>query len=969
MEKEEAESEKYKELIERMNDAVFLYDLHGNILTVNKKASSRLGYSKEELFTMSIEDIHTPEYSEEIMRTIQEIEEDDHLLFESVHITKDREEIPVESSLSRITYRGEPVILSVVRDISKRKRTEETMWNVIAPMISQIGSDEVFQQIVDNARGVSNSKFVILSLYNRKKGTIRVKSISGVGSSLIKRVSDLLGVGDLFELEFQVEGKLGFENFSQQIENQPVFFEGFHEYSFGVFGERTCKLVEKIIGVEDIIGVPLFNSDNELVGFLAYFFPKEKGDRNYTSLMTFGELASQAIEKSRKIGQLVETREKLKKSKEKYRILDEQSHDGVYIYYQNKLESVNEKACEITGYSEEELYEMNVWDLLHIEDRGRVKRIRKKRLNEDKEAPNTYEARILTKENEVKHLEFAVTQIKYKGKTATLGAARDITKRKEAEKRFQHLFQNLGDAVCVVSLGEEHYGEILEVNETAVEQTGWSKEELRGMDTHDWLVEEPQEMSTEEVGQRLENGETLSLTTKRRRKDGSTYWVEETVVPINYKGRKAVLTVYRDVTDRIKAERKREKARQKLEALHTWAQRLNQADTMNDIFNHTFEAMEETLGFKQATIEMKKDDHLQTVKARSFEAISPKQLPLDGKNIVVKTARTGKTQIVEDVRTFPEYQPRFPQTQSELATPIISQREGKVLGVLNVESEEKRSFNQQDQRLLETLASHVAVAIKELREKQRRVSLQRLDELRNQFLAMASHEINTPLTPIKTNIEMLQKEYFGDLTEEQQQHITQTLSSVNRLVRLVNDFRRTSKLQTVHLTLEKEKQQFAHTIEKALKQYKHAFTEEEITLIKQIEQPLTAVYDEDRMIQVLCNLIENAFDYTDDKIWVHGRDHDDQIYVSVRDNGLGIPASEQAKIFKPFYRVEDEARSREDRRFGGSGLGLHICKRIVEAHDGEIQVDSSPGEGSTFTVILPRYAKNEKVEKRNGHAD
>ncbi|NIQ05224.1 MAG: ATP-binding protein [Candidatus Korarchaeota archaeon] len=143
-------------------------------------------------------------------------------------------------------------------------------------------------------------------------------------------------------------------------------------------------------------------------------------------------------------------------------------------------------------------------------------------------------------------------------------------------------------------------------------------------------------------------------------------------------------------------------------------------------------------------------------------------------------------------------------------------------------------------------------------------------------------------------------------------------------------------------------------MKKALKQYKYTSDVEEITIIKKIEQPLTAVYDEDRMIQVFHNLIDNALDYTKDTIWIQGRAHDEHIEISVRDNGPGIPEDEQDKIFQPFYRVEEEARSRVDRRFGGTGLGLNICRQIVEAHGGEIHVDSTLGEGSTFTVTLPK---------------
>ncbi|NIQ07619.1 MAG: HAMP domain-containing histidine kinase [Candidatus Korarchaeota archaeon] len=177
---------------------------------------------------------------------------------------------------------------------------------------------------------------------------------------------------------------------------------------------------------------------------------------------------------------------------------------------------------------------------------------------------------------------------------------------------------------------------------------------------------------------------------------------------------------------------------------------------------------------------------------------------------------------------------------------------------------------------------------------------------------------------------------------------------MNRLNRLVNDFQQISKLRTKQITVDMQEHQLAHTIEKALVKFSNATKEEDLMVIKHIEQPLTAVYDEDRIVQVLRNLVENAIDYTEDTIWIHGTAHEERIQVSVRDDGPGIPEEEQAKIFLPFYRVHDEARSRDTRRFGGTGLGLNICKQIVQAHGGEIHVDSNLGEGSTFTVVLPK---------------
>lgn len=143
----------------------------------------------------------------------------------------------------------------------------------------------------------------------------------------------------------------------------------------------------------------------------------------------------------------------------------------------------------------------------------------------------------------------------------------DLTKRKEAEdkmqeriKRDERLFENLGDAVFVVRVGDEDHGEILKVNSTAVEQTGWEEDELLGRDIHEAIVKDPEKLSAKNVGKKLENDESVSVTLKRERKDGSTYWAEEIIVPFNFEGNKAALVVSRDITERRETKQRLEMA-------------------------------------------------------------------------------------------------------------------------------------------------------------------------------------------------------------------------------------------------------------------------------------------------------------------------------------------------------------------------------------------------------------------------
>ncbi len=136
-------------LIDGMNDAVFIHNLEGNFLAVNDEAAERLGYSREELLDLRLQDIDTLEYSEKVKERIQDIEEDETLVFETVHVSEDGEEIPVEISSSLITYQGEPAVFSVARDIAERKETEEKLRESKRQLDAILNDSESFIGVID----------------------------------------------------------------------------------------------------------------------------------------------------------------------------------------------------------------------------------------------------------------------------------------------------------------------------------------------------------------------------------------------------------------------------------------------------------------------------------------------------------------------------------------------------------------------------------------------------------------------------------------------------------------------------------------------------------------------------------------------------------------------------------------------------------------------------------------------------
>ncbi|NIQ04774.1 MAG: GAF domain-containing protein, partial [Candidatus Korarchaeota archaeon] len=315
---------------------------------------------------------------------------------------------------------------------------------------------------------------------------------------------------------------------------------------------------------------------------------------------------------------------------------------------------------------------------------------------------------------------------------------------------------------------------------------------------------------------------------------------------------------------------------------------------------HTLDALEHTLGFEFTAFGLVKRNSIKIEAYRGYHPFPEdlQEVPLDGSGITVKAVNTGDIICVKDVRKHQEYLPASLAIRSELAVPIKTKK--RVVGVLNVEMEEVNGFDRADVRLLETLASHVAVALKRVEKGGKFVSLHELDELRDNFLAMAAHEINTPLTVIKSKAELLLKNSDLVLTAEQKEEIHRLLESVDRLARIVEDFRRISKFRGNTIQVEKKEHLLADTVEKALATFKDTLLEEGIHIIKAIQKPLWVRYDEDLLLQVIQNLLENAIDYAEEEVWIREWEEEGKAWLSIRDDGPGIPEEEQERIFDPF---------------------------------------------------------------------
>ena len=228
--------------------------------------------------------------------------------------------------------------------------------------------------------------------------------------------------------------------------------------------------------------------------------------------------------------------------------------------------------------------------------------------------------------------------------------------------------------------------------------------------------------------------------------------------------------------------------------------------------------------------------------------------------------------------------------------------------------------------------------------------LQTLDESRQEFVSNVSHELKTPLTSMKVLADSLmgQEDIPVELYRE---FMTDIGAEIDRENKIINDLLSLVKMDKSAGNINITSVQINELLERIMKRLRPIAQKQNVDLVMESFRPVVAEVDEVKLTLALTNLIENAIKYNNPDGWVHvslNADHQN-FFVTVEDNGIGIPKEAQNRIFERFYRV-DKSHSRE---IGGTGLGLAIARNAIIMHRGAIKVHSMEGEGTTFTVRIP----------------
>lgn len=308
----------------------------------------------------------------------------------------------------------------------------------------------------------------------------------------------------------------------------------------------------------------------------------------------------------------------------------------------------------------------------------------------------------------------------------------------------------------------------------------------------------------------------------------------------------------------------------------------------------------------------------------------------------------------------------------ELIMPLVQDEE--IVGYLCLGEHKTSNYTNRDIKVLNTISNELiiaiqnALAVQEIREfnetlKQRianatvelRTSnrmLRQLDKAKDEFVGMASHQLRTPLTSVKGYISMVIDGDAGKITDSQKQLLDEAFKSSERMVNLINDFLNVSRIQTGKFMLEKSPVDLSKLVEQEIDSLQSNATAHNLKFIYKQPKDFPMIdMDESKIHQVVMNFIDNSIYYSHENATVAIKllVESGEAVFKVEDSGIGVPVSERNQLFTKFYRASNARIKRPD----GTGVGLYLAKKIIDAHDGKIIFSSNEGGGSTFGFRLP----------------
>ncbi len=608
------------------------------------------------------------------------------------------------------------------------------------------------------------------------------------------------------------------------------------------------------------------------------------------------------------------------------------STDAVIIHTKNKIVYGNYMAAKLFGTENVDgLIGNSILDFILNEDREDIKN----RIEEiyNGSIVGRMEQKILKKNGNIVYTEVMGRVIPYRNEIAILSVFKDITKQKLTEKdlevskeKYWKIFDNIEDAVALIDVNSKEIPfKLLEVNYKICKELGYKREELLNLSIYDLYVDKDKIAKTI---LKIKEEKRMKFEIEILKKDGGIIPVEVNSHLFKINSKEVIIFVHRDISELKKAHKALEESERRYRTLVEGCP--------DAVFVHQdhkiifanekgarilgFEKVDDIIG--RQIWEFIPEEHAESVKESIYKAmIYNITVPPREEKIIKRDGRT----IDVDVSTTSIY---FNGNEAifELMRDITERKE--IERTLKVALEENK------------------ILLKQSIE---------YDKLKTDFFSNVSHELKTPLNIILGCIQLMEK---TDITINEYnklsnlRYIKMMKQNCYRLLRLINNLIDITRMDTNYMKLDIKNYDVIRIIEEITMSVAEYIKSKGISLIfdTEIEEKIIAC-DADKIERIMLNLLSNAVKFTDKEgnIWVNIYDKGDNISISVKDNGVGIPKDKIEIIFERFRQVDPiMTRNRE-----GSGIGLSLVEGLVKAHGGKIRVESEVGKGSEFIIDLP----------------